>query len=96
MTDGRFLHKHSQYGYTESTFNAVQGEGEAVPPSYQQELTAKAHARRAEERSEEIERENARSALGQIRRLQDQVRKQGKDPNPVLLETKRKLEDLAA
>lgn len=95
--DPHLLHKRSQYGYTDSPFNAMAGDaGEAVPPAFQKQLTTEAHNKRAEEREAEQAREQARSAMGQIRRLQDQARKQGKDPNLVLLRTVKDLEDLAA
>lgn len=92
----RLLHKHSQYGYTESSFNAMPGEAEAVSADFQKHLTTEGHSRFAELREEDIRREQTRSALGRARKAANEAQKKGVDATPVLQKFVEELERLAA
>ncbi len=44
----RLLHFHSEHGYTDRPAQAMRGEPEAVPASYQRRLSEQAHRREQE------------------------------------------------
>lgn len=97
MTDEpRLLHKHSQFGYTDSPFNAVPGEAEAVSATFQRQITSEARSRFAELRSEEIAREQTRSALGRAKKAAGEAQKKGVDVSDVLQRLVTELEERVA
>ena len=97
MPDGpRLLHKHSHLGYTDNAFQAMEDEPEAVSEAEQRRLTTEARSRYAEQHEEDVRREQARSALGRLKRAENAARKKGLDPNVVLLKAVTELEELAA
>lgn len=68
--------------YTTDPTAAVHGAGNPVPAEYQAQITAAAHERFKEVRSEEIARAEVRSYMGRLKQLAIELVKMGLDPGP--------------
>lgn len=75
----RLLHRRSEKGYTTEPHEALQGEHEAVDAQTLEQYAQENWERFNEMRSEERQREEARSLAAKLREAEARARKQGID-----------------